>query len=88
MKYDATGEYYRAQLMNFPIGGSFNSWTNQYLRETKGWTYGASTAFSGDEYSGRWNFNSGIRADATDSALVELVEELKNYSTTELPKMK
>jgi zinc protease len=52
------------------------------LRETKGWTYGANTAFSGDEYGGRWNFSSGIRADATDSALVELVKELKNYSTT------
>lgn len=82
LKYDATGDFFRAQLMNFPLGGSFNSWTNQYLRETKGWTYGASSSFSGDEYGGRWNFSSGIRADATDSALTALVQELKDYSTT------
>lgn len=82
LKYDATGEYFKASLMNFTIGGGFSSRLNQELRETKGWTYGASSSFNGDEYSGRWNFSSGIRADATDSALGELVTELKNYSTS------
>ncbi|MBC7874722.1 MAG: insulinase family protein [Ferruginibacter sp.] len=82
LKYDATGEYYKAGLMNFTIGGGFSSRINQELRETKGWTYGAGTGFNGDEYSGRWGFGSGIRADATDSALTVLVEELKDYSAT------
>jgi zinc protease len=82
LKYDATGEYFRASLMNFTIGGGFSSRLNQELRETKGWTYGASSSFTGDEYSGRWNFSSGIRADATDSALVELVQGLKDYAET------
>ena len=82
LKYDATGEYFKAGLMNFTIGGGFSSRINQELRETKGWTYGAGTGFNGDEYSGRWGFSSGIRADATDSALVELVDQLKDYSTT------
>ncbi len=82
LKYDATGEYFKASLMNFTIGGGFSSRINQELRETKGWTYGAGTSFNGDEYSGRWGFSSGIRADATDSALTELVSQLKDYSTT------
>jgi len=82
LKYDATGEYFKASLMNFTIGGGFSSRINQELRETKGWTYGAGTSFTGDEYSGRWGFSSGIRADATDSALAELVDQLKDYSTT------
>lgn len=82
LKYDATGEFFKAGLMNFTIGGGFSSRINQNLRETKGWTYGAGTGFNGDEYSGRWGFSSGIRADATDSALTVLVQELKDYSTT------
>jgi zinc protease len=79
LKYDATGDYYKAFLMNFPLGGGFNSRLNLNLREDKGWTYGASSRFSGDEYSGEYLFSSGIRADATDSALAEVMKEIKNY---------
>jgi zinc protease len=81
LKYDATGEYYKAGLMNFSLGGGFNGRVNINLREDKGWTYGARSAFTGDEYGGDFEFSSGIKADATDSALVEVVNELKNYST-------
>nr|MCU0368965.1 insulinase family protein [Cyclobacteriaceae bacterium] len=81
LKYDATGEYYRAFLTNYPLGGAFNSRINLNLREDKGWTYGARTGFSGDKYTGSFAFSSGIRANATDSALVEVMKELKNYAT-------
>ena len=80
LKYDATGDYYRAYLMNFPLGGAFNSRVNLNLREDKGWTYGARSGFSGDEYSGEFSFSSGIKADATDSALVEVMKEIKTYA--------
>jgi zinc protease len=79
LKYDATGEYYKSMLANYTLGGNFNSRLNLNLREDKGWTYGASSSFSGDEYSGEYGFNSGIRADATDSALAEVMKELRNY---------
>lgn len=82
LKYDATGEYYRATLANWPLGGAFNSRINLNLREDKGWTYGARSGFSGDKYSGSFSFSSGIRANATDSALVEVMKELKKYTTT------
>jgi len=78
-KYDATGNYYRSMLLNYPLGGDFNSRLNLNLREDKGWTYGARSGFSADEYSGDFSFSSGIRADATDSALVEVMKELSNY---------
>ncbi|CAN5484245.1 pitrilysin family protein [soil metagenome] len=81
LKYDATGEYYRAFLMNYPLGGAFNSRVNLNLREDKGWTYGARAGFSADKYSGSYSFSSGIRADATDSALVEVMKELKGYAS-------
>jgi zinc protease len=78
--YDATGEYYKMGLLNYPIGGDFNCRLNINLREAKGWTYGARSSFSGDEYSGDFVFSSGIRADATDSALIEVIREIKNYA--------
>ncbi len=80
LKYDATGDYYRARLVNYPLGGDFNSRVNLNLREAKGWTYGARSSFTGDIYSGAFGFSSGIRADATDSALTEVMKELKNYA--------
>lgn len=80
LKYDATGEFYKAGLMNYPLGASFNSIINYNLRETKGWTYGARSSFSGDEYSGEFLFSAGIRANATDSALGELLNDMKNYA--------
>jgi zinc protease len=82
LKYDATGEYYKSGLMNYVLGGSFNSHLNMNLREDKGWTYGARSGFSGDEYTGNFTFSSGIRADATDSALIETMNDIKNYAAT------
>lgn len=82
LRYDATGTYYRAGLMNYPLGGAFNSRINLNLREDKGWTYGARSGFSGDKYSGEFSFSSGIRANATDSALTEVLRELREYATT------
>ncbi|MEO5561875.1 MAG: pitrilysin family protein [Chitinophagaceae bacterium] len=82
LKYDATGEYYKAGLMNYLLGGAFNSRLNLNLREDKGWTYGARSSFIGDEYDGDFQFSSGIKADATDSALIEVVKELNMYAST------
>ena len=78
--YDAAGEFYRLGLLNYSIGGDFNSRLNINLREDKGWTYGARSSFGGNEYAGDFTFSAGIRADATDSALTEVIKELKNYS--------
>jgi zinc protease len=80
LKYDATGDFYKAGLMNYALGGAFNSRLNLNLREDKGWTYGARSGFSGDKYTGEFEFSSGIRADATDSALIEVMRELKEYA--------
>ncbi len=80
MKYDATGDYYKSTLMNYPLGTDFTSRLNQNLRETKGWTYGAGSGFSGNNYSGEFRFSSGIKADVTDSALAEVMRELRDYT--------
>ncbi|MEI9809326.1 MAG: pitrilysin family protein [Bacteroidota bacterium] len=80
LKYDATGEYFKAGLMNYALGGAFNSRLNLNLREDKGWTYGARSAFAGGKETGDYEFSSGIRGNATDSALIEIMKELKGYA--------
>ena len=82
LKYDATGDYYKASLANYNLGGGFNGRLNIRLREDKGWTYGARSLFSGDKYTGTFYFSSGIRADATDSALAEVLSLMKSYNTS------
>jgi len=80
LKYDATGEYYKTGLMNYALGGAFNSRLNMNLREDKGWTYGARGGFTGGKQTGDYEFSSGIRGNATDSALIEIMKELKGYA--------
>jgi zinc protease len=79
MKYDALGDYYRSTVMNYPLGGSFNSRLNMDLREDKGWTYGARAYFEGDEYTGTYAFSAGIKAEATDSAMHDVFQILAEY---------
>ena len=82
LKWDATGDYYKATLANYALGGDFSSRLNLNLREDKGWTYGASSSFTGNDVTGDFRFSSGIRADATDSALSEIMREMKEYYQT------
>jgi len=80
LKYDVNGEFYKAGLMNYNLGGAFNSRININLREDKGWTYGSRTAFDASKYGGTFEFSSGIKAEATDSALVEIIKEIKGFT--------
>ena len=80
LPYNLTGEYYKADIMNYVLGANFNSRLNLNLREDKGWTYGARSSFSGNKYSVEYTFSSGIRADATDSALTEVLKEINHYA--------
>ncbi len=79
VKLDVTGEFYRNGLMNFALGGNFNSRINLNLREDKGYTYGARTSFWGDKLAGGFTASASVRADATDKSIIEFVKELKSY---------
>ena len=79
LKQDITGEFYRSYLMNFPLGGAFNSRINLNLREDKGYTYGARTYFWGNKLTGGYTASAEVRADVTDKSIVEFVNEIKNY---------
>lgn len=79
LPYDATGEYYRAQLANYSLGGAFNSRINLNLREDKGYSYGAGSGFSGQKDYGMFTASAGVRTDATAASIVEFENEIQNY---------
>ncbi len=86
LTYDVTGDYYKSFLMNFPLGGAFNSRINLNLREDKGWTYGARSFFSADEEIGSYTARAGVKAVATDSSVVEFIKEIKDYNKNGISK--
>ena len=80
LKYDALGDYYLANLMNFNLGGTFDSRINLNLREDKGYTYGISSGFSGGQELGSFRISSEVNKEATAASITEVIEELENYS--------
>ena len=79
MTYDATGEHFKATLMNYPLGSAFNSRINLNLREDKGYTYGASSYYSSGKTLGRFSAGASVKKDHTYDAMLEIEAELKNY---------
>jgi len=79
MVYDATGDHFKATLMNYPLGSAFNSRINLNLREDKGYTYGASSYFSAGKTLGRFSAGASVKKDHTYDAMIEIETELKNY---------
>lgn len=79
LPYDATGKQFRSKLMNFSLGGNFNSRINLNLREDKGYTYGASSGFSGGKSLGRFEMGADLTKDFTAEGIIELLSELEQY---------
>ncbi len=79
MPYDATGKFFKATLMNYPLGGAFNSRINLNLREDKGYTYGAGSRFSGGKTLGSFSVSASVKQAHTADAMLEVVKELARY---------
>ncbi|MBT1443357.1 insulinase family protein [Shewanella sp. JM162201] len=79
MPFDATGEYFKAGLMNYPLGGAFNSRINLNLREDKGYTYGARSRFRGGLETGQFVASASVRSDVTAKAVTEFLKEISGY---------
>lgn len=70
-------DFYPAYVMNYQLGGAFNSDVNLVLREEKGYTYGARTGFSGSIIPGAFIASSSVRSTAT----LESVQIFKDLMT-------
>lgn len=79
MPFDTTGDYFTANLMNFNLGGNFNSRINLNLREDKGYTYGASSGFSANRDTGVFATGANVRSDATVDAIRQFLKEMDGY---------
>jgi zinc protease len=78
MKY-TDPDYYKAYVMNYKLGGSFNGIVNLILREEKGYTYGARSGFSGTNYPGSFTASSAVQSNATFESVKIFNEELNKY---------
>ncbi|MFO7257712.1 MAG: insulinase family protein [Bacteroidota bacterium] len=68
----------KAGVMNNILGGGgLSSRLNQNLREHKGFTYGAYSSLSSDKLIGSFDAEVSVRNEVTDSAVVELLRELR-----------
>ena len=68
---------YDATVADKALGGGANARLFQILREQKGWTYGAYSSLVRQRDVGRFEANTEVRTDVTDSALVELLAQLR-----------
>ena len=72
------------KLINTALGGSFTSRLNQNLREEKGWTYGARSAFTEVRGQGAFLARAAVLTDKTGPALKEMLRELKQMAESGL----
>lgn len=77
--YDATGDYFKNTVANYPFGGAFNSRLNLNLREDKGYTYGISSYFSGDKRTGLFGIRTSVKRASTADALKEILKDINTY---------
>ena len=72
-------DYFKATVMNYKLGGSFNGVVNLILREEKGYTYGARTGFTGSEFPGYFVASSGVQSNATLESAQIFRDEMRKY---------
>jgi predicted Zn-dependent peptidase len=69
-------DYLRLMVLNMVLGGQFVSRINMNLREDKGYTYGARTAFEARRGPGPFVLQASVQSDATAEAIRESVAEI------------
>ena len=72
-----TPDYVALQVMNFILGGHFQSRLNANIREEKGYSYGVNSAFAYGRGPGPFRASGDIVSDKTDLALIEFMKELR-----------
>jgi zinc protease len=78
-------DYVKVYTLNTLLGGYFNSRINMNLRETHGYTYGASSFFDARIYPGPFIVSADVRNEVTDSSIAEVIKELKRIIDEPVP---
>ncbi|MEE8115651.1 MAG: pitrilysin family protein, partial [Gemmatimonadales bacterium] len=77
--------YYAARVANKVLGGGTDARLFQILREEKGWTYGSYSSMSRPYDIGTFRATAEVRTTVTDSALTELLQQLRRIGTESIP---
>jgi zinc protease len=72
-------DYVKADFVNYRLGGAFTSILNQILREEKGFTYGASSAFQEMKVKAPFVAATSVRSDATFESVKIMRDEMEKY---------
>jgi zinc protease len=72
-----TPDYMALQVMNFILGGHFQSRLNANIREEKGYSYGVNSGFAYGKGPGPFRAGGDVVSEKTDAALVEFMKELR-----------
>jgi predicted Zn-dependent peptidase len=76
-----------AQVMNTVLGGGvFNARLMQNLREKRGYTYGCYSSLEVDRYNSSVVVSTSVRTAVTDSAVVEILNEMERMRTEPVSK--
>jgi predicted Zn-dependent peptidase len=81
----STPDYFVLQVLNTILGGSFTSRLNQNLRETHGYTYGASSGFAMRRMAGPFQAGASVVTAKTDSSLIQFLIELRRIRDVAVP---
>ena len=74
-------DYFAAILANQILGGDYNSYLMSNLREKNAWTYNAGSRIGDSKYISRFIAFTQVRNAVTDSAIVEMLKEIKRIRT-------
>ncbi len=74
-------EYFATILANQILGGGGEGRLFLNIREKHGWTYGAYSSVGGNKYVGNFDASTSVRNAVTDSAVVEMMNEVKRIRT-------
>lgn len=79
-------DYHAALIANKILGGgSLESMLNQNLREAHGWTYGAGSSLRANkDTQSLFTASTSVRNAVTDSAVVEILNEINHIRTKEI----
>jgi zinc protease len=77
--------WYAARIANKVLGGGADSRLFMILREEKSWTYGAYSDLERRLGIGSFVANAEVRTEVTDSALAELLHQLRRIGSEPVP---
>jgi zinc protease len=78
-------DYYAVQVMTRLLGGGSDARLFQVLREQHGWTYGAYASADRPIDTGVFFAQADVRTEVTDSALAELMSQLRKLRDQPVP---